>query len=46
MSAAAQLRKQYVCAVDSNDAHTSLKPLGHSPATLQQSASDWHVCVQ
>jgi hypothetical protein len=46
MSAAAQLKKQYICAVDSNDAQTSLKPARHSPGTAQQSASEVHACVQ
>jgi hypothetical protein len=46
MSDEEQLRKQYVWPEDSNDAHTSFSPDGHSPATAQQSASVWHVCVQ
>jgi len=35
-----QLKKQYFCAVDSNDAQTCPKPVKHSPGTAQQSASD------
>jgi len=46
MSDASQLRKQYICPDDSKDAHTSSNPATHSPGTVQQSASDWHVCVQ
>jgi hypothetical protein len=46
MSVLSQLKKQYICPDDSNDAQTSLKPGVHSPAAAQQSASDWHVWVQ
>jgi hypothetical protein len=46
MSAAEQPKKQYIIPVDSNGAHTSVKPVRHSPGTEQQSLSDWHVCVQ
>jgi hypothetical protein len=46
MSAAAQLRKQYIGPADSKEAQTSLNPLRHSPGTAQQSASDWQVWVQ
>jgi hypothetical protein len=43
MADESQRRKQYICPDDSNDAHTSLKPVTHSPGTAQQSESDWHV---
>jgi hypothetical protein len=46
MSFGSQLRKQYICPVDSKEAHTSLKPGVHSPGTAQQSASVVHVWVQ
>jgi hypothetical protein len=46
MAVEAQLKKQYIWPLDSNDAQTSGNPAGHSPATAQQSASVWHVCVQ
>jgi hypothetical protein len=46
MSVALQLRKQYICAVDSKEAQTSLNPVLHSPGTAQQSLSAVHVCVQ
>jgi hypothetical protein len=46
MSNASQLRKQYICPVDSNGAQTSLKPALHSPGMAQQSASPLQVCVQ
>jgi hypothetical protein len=44
--AGSHARKQYVWPEDSNDAQVSLNPAGHSPGTLQQSASEVQVCVQ
>jgi hypothetical protein len=41
-----QLRKQYISPVDSNDAQTSDRPLGHSPEMAQQSVSALQWCVQ